>query len=199
VSNSTAETTVTVNINYPPTAEAGPDRLVCPGEKVVFDGSESWDRDGVLREYGWFFGDGVTGEGRQVVHSYDRPGRYQVVLTIRDDSGSQCGVAQDVMAVEVNAPPVADAGQDLEAFHGGAYDAVLFDGTRSFDPDGDPLTYHWDFGDGAVGTGPKVSHVYKRPGKFTVRLRVSDGTNTTCRESIDELKVTMKSRDMARR
>jgi PKD repeat protein len=103
------------------------------------------------------------------------------------------------MTVEVNALPVAVAGPDLEAFYGGAYDAVLFDGTRSFDPDGDPLTYHWDFGDGITGTGPKVSHMYKSPGTFTVRLRVSDGTNTTCRESMDELKVTVKSRDTAGR
>ena len=121
------------------------------------------------------------------------------VLTIHDDSGSNCAVAQDAMTVEVNALPVAVAGPDLEAFYGGAYDAVLFDGTRSFDPDGDPLTYHWDFGDGIAGTGPKVSHMYKSPGTFTVRLRVSDGTNTTCRESMDELKVTVKSRDIARR
>ena len=199
VLNSTAETTVMVNINHPPTAEAGPDCLVCPGEKVTFNGSECLDRDGVIKEYGWSFGDGVTGEGKQVVHVYDMPGQYRVLLTIRDDSGSRCAGAQDAMTVQVNAPPVADAGPDLETFHGGAYDAVLFDGTRSFDPDGDPLTYRWDFGDGAVGTGPKTSHVYKRPGSFTVRLRVSDGTNTVCSESEDELKVTVKSRDTARR
>jgi PKD repeat protein len=157
------------------------------------------DRDGVIKQYVWFFDDGITGQGKKVIHAYDQPGRYRVGLTIRDDSGSRCAVAQDTMTVEVNAPPVADAGPDLEAFYGGAYDAVSFDGTRSFDPDGDPLTFHWDFGDGAVGTGPKVSHVYKRPGTFTVRLRVSDGTNTACNKSVDELKVTVKSRDTARR
>jgi PKD repeat protein len=197
--NSTAEATITLNINHPPRAQAGPDCIVCPGEKVSFDGSECWDRDGVVTDYVWFFGDGVTGEGKKVSHAYDRPGRYRVVVTIRDDSGSQCGVAQDAMTVKVNASPVADAGPDLEAFYGGAYDAVLFDGTRSLDPDGDPLTYHWDFGDGTVGTGPKVSHVYKSPGTFTARLRVSDGSDTTCRESMDDLKVTVKSRDITRR
>lgn len=199
VLNSTAETTVTVTVNRPPRAEAGPDSLICPGEKIAFDGSECWDSDGVVEEYMWSFGDGVTAEGRQVVHGYDRPGRYRVVLAIHDDSGSNCAVAQDAMTVEVNALPVAVGGPDLEAFYGGAYDAVLFDGTRSFDPDGDPLTYHWDFGDGITGTGPRVSHMYKSPGTFTVRLRVSDGTNTTCRESMDELKVTVKSRDIAGR
>ena len=66
--------------------------------------------------------------------------------------------------------------------------------TNAGDADGDPLTYRWDFGDGAMGTGPKVSHAYKRPGTFTVHLRVSDGTNTACSESLDKLKVIVKSR-----
>jgi PKD repeat protein len=199
VLNSTDETTITVIINFPPTADAGPDCLVCPGEKINFDGSESRDRDGVVKEYAWFFGDGATARGKKIVHTYERPGRYRVVLTVHDDSDTQCAMAYDIMMVEVNTPPVAAAGPDLETFYGGAYDAVIFDGTRSFDPDGDPLTYHWDFGDGTVGTGPKVSHVYKNPGTFTVRLRVSDGTNTACKESMDELKVTVKSRDAAKR
>ena len=41
------------------------------------------------------------------------------------------------------------------------------------DPDGVPaLGYHWDFGDGTVSEGPKVSHCYTRVTDFTVRLTV---------------------------
>jgi PKD repeat protein len=195
--NSTAEATVNVNINHAPVAEAGPNRHICPGEKITFDGSESWDRDGVVKEYIWSLGDGMTKEGKQVVHIYDKPGIYQVVLTIRDDSGSHCAMGQDTMTVEVNTPPVAVAGQDMKAFYGGAYDAVLFDGTQSFDPDGKPLTYYWDFGDGSVGIGPIVSHLYNRPGTYAVQLRVSDGTNTKCKDIFDDLKVIVKARNSA--
>jgi PKD repeat protein len=199
VLNSTSETTVTVKVNFPPKAEAGPDCLVCPGEKFIFEGSESWDRDGAITEYVWSFGDGVTGEGKKVPHAYKKPGEYQVALRVRDDSGTNCDVAQDTKIAQVNAPPVADAGPDVEAFYGGAYDAVVFDGTRSRDPDGDPLTYHWDFGDGSMGIGPKIAHTYKKPGSYTVRLRVSDGRKTICSEGMDELTVTVKSRAAARR
>jgi alpha-galactosidase len=41
------------------------------------------------------------------------------------------------------------------------------------DPGGVPaLSYHWDFGDGTVAEGPKVSHCYTRAADFTVRLTV---------------------------
>ena len=41
------------------------------------------------------------------------------------------------------------------------------------DPDGVPaLRYHWDFGDGTVSEGSKVSHCYTRAADFTVRLTV---------------------------
>jgi glucose/arabinose dehydrogenase len=53
---------------------------------------------------------------------------------------------------------------------------VDFDGRTSTDPDGDPLTYTWDFGDGSPpATGPTARHTYTQTGVFTARLTVSDG------------------------
>ena len=47
--------------------------------------------------------------------------------------------------------------------------------SNSSDPDGDPLTLSWDFGDGLRGGGLSIAHVYSQAGAYTVKLTVSDG------------------------
>lgn len=60
-------------------------------------------------------------------------------------------------------------------------EALTFDGSDSSDPDGDPLSYGWDFGDGTQTTTdtPVVTHAYEAVGNYAVRLTVADGRGGT--------------------
>jgi hypothetical protein len=56
-----------------------------------------------------------------------------------------------------------------------AVTSVTFTGA-GMDPDNDPLTYAWDFGDGgATATGMVVSRSFNNAGSFDVKLTVNDG------------------------
>ena len=58
-----------------------------------------------------------------------------------------------------------------------AGEEVAFSAAGSSDPDGDALTFEWDFGDGNTGTGLTTKHTYAQPGDYTAELAVGDGTH----------------------
>jgi PKD repeat protein len=59
-----------------------------------------------------------------------------------------------------------------------------FNGSASYDPDGEIVSWDWDFGDGNVSSGNMTSHHYAETGTYTVTLIVTDdygftSSNTT--------------------
>ena len=62
---------------------------------------------------------------------------------------------------------------------------VTFNGSGSSDPDGDPLTYRWDFGDGTTASSQiSPTHTYASTGTYTARLTVSDGRGGTASDTV---------------
>jgi hypothetical protein len=55
---------------------------------------------------------------------------------------------------------------------------ITFTGQSLRDPDNDPLTYAWEFGDGGTATTASPSHVYTTTGTFAPKLTVSDGKHS---------------------
>ena len=56
---------------------------------------------------------------------------------------------------------------------------MAVDARTSSDPEAGALTYAWDFGDGATGTGVTASHTYASAGTYTVGLTVTDNGGLT--------------------
>jgi len=76
-----------------------------------------------------------------------------------------------VAQASANQPPVADPNGP---YTGMATVPLTFDGSGSSDPDGDPISYYWDFGDANTGTGVTPIHTYVAGGVYTVTLTVTD-------------------------
>jgi len=71
-----------------------------------------------------------------------------------------------------NYPPYAEAGPDITAL---TNQEILFDGSKSWDPDWNNLTFFWNFGDGATDTHQTTTHRYLYPGQYIATLLVGDG------------------------
>lgn len=67
----------------PPTADAGGNQTVAENTNVEFDGSNSYDNVGIT-SYEWDFGDGTTGTGRALNHTYIQIGNYTATLAVKD-------------------------------------------------------------------------------------------------------------------
>jgi PKD repeat protein len=76
-----------------------------------------------------------------------------------------------------NQPPVASSSADTTS--GPPPLTVNFSSAGSNDPEGHQLSYSWAFGDGTTSTAANPSHIYTQAGRYTARLTVSDGTNST--------------------
>ncbi len=76
-----------------------------------------------------------------------------------------------------NRSPVASATASPSA--GAAPLNVAFNASASTDPDGDPLTFTWNFGDGTTGSGVGPTHRYAATGTYTASVTANDGRGGT--------------------
>lgn len=169
--------TVTVRdpANERPTATAGEDRRVAMGETVSFDGSTSTDPDGRILFYLWDFGNGHGDDEPVVRHTYWEPGVYSVNLTVKDENEKDGGQSVDSLTVEVvpadNRSPVLEFPTELITT---LHVPLRFDASKANDRDGNIVSYEWDFGDGATGTGAVIDHRYDKTGTYRGSLVLTD-------------------------
>lgn len=152
-------------------------------EEIIFNGSHSYDPDGIIIYYGWSFGDGETANGEKVTHTYADAGIYQVMLTIIDNLGVSDTDVTNASIVIPNRPPatplIAGPGNGTKNTD---YSYVF----GSSDEDHDDITYFIDWGDGTTyqteylpsGTYIGFIHQWDIPGTYTITVTASDGTLT---------------------
>ncbi|WP_119462357.1 PKD domain-containing protein [Rhodospirillaceae bacterium SYSU D60014] len=169
--------------------EAPIPRILAPagiavGDAAAFDASSSTTTSGRIVAWEWDFGDGSSAEGPSVRHAYEKSGSFVVTLTLRTEgSVGTCSVVTAQHAIVVNAPPVADAGGDRTV----GMEEILFDASKSHDPDGGIVAYSWDFGDGTTASGVNARHSFRRSGRYEVTLTVTDNTNLSNNKATDTI------------
>lgn len=129
--------------------------------------------------FSWSFGDGTTGEGRSVKHSYQGTGAFIAVVIV--SNGKENKRAETVVYIVVPTPtPTPDprigglrisSDQPTMAGNPTAFWATVTQGTN--------VTYEWNFGDGTpTVNGISVSHIYAVPRQYQVTVRARNGFPT---------------------
>jgi outer membrane protein assembly factor BamB len=152
------------------------------GQTITFNAGGSYDPDGYLTLYEWDWNnDGVYEESHSwstTTHSWPQGGNYQIRLRVTDNSGSKNTA---IKTVNVNKPPIANAGGPYSGYIG---NLIIFDGSNSYDLDGNIIGYRWDFtNDGLWDTGwlssPTRSYTYYSQFHGNIKLEVKDNLGAT--------------------
>lgn len=159
-------------VNSAPVADPGGPYIADVVSAIQFDGSDSYDPEGDTLTYSWDFGDGNMSSEQNPIHAYSTADTYTVALTVSDGEYSDTETTQATITEDINQAPVADAGGP---YSGEVGDVITFDGFVSYDPENEPLSYEWDFGDASSGTGVEPTHSYASTGTYTATLVVNDG------------------------
>jgi large repetitive protein len=92
-----------VRVNYPPQAIIDGPAVVNRGDTVTFSGRNSFDEDGEIRQFDWFFGSTRGGNAAEINHVFESAGTQTVTLVVYDNdqlSNSRHSVTREVMVLD---------------------------------------------------------------------------------------------------
>ncbi len=106
----------------------------------------------------------------------DQVGTHEIIAEVRDAAGMDVLDYYLVVFPASNRAPVAVANGPYAGLTG---QPIAFSSAGTFDPDGNPVRYAWNFGDGGTATNAHPAHVYGGAGQYVASLFVSDSYGGT--------------------
>ena len=179
-SGASATATVTITVlaeilNQPPVANAGNNiQVQLPVNATALDGSASADADGQITTWLWektggpAGGDLATPNAAKTSVSNLQAGTYTYRLTVTDNKGASSTATVNVVVAAIpNKSPVAvtQGDRSIEL----PMDALIADGSASYDPDGNIVKYEW-----SQANGPVAAHI-QSPNTAQTLIRVTEG------------------------
>ncbi|OCQ22217.1 collagenase [Pseudoalteromonas luteoviolacea] len=154
------------------------------GENISFSSAGSFDSNGSITSYLWDFGDGNTSTDANPIHTYQQANTYTVKLTVTDNDNNTASDMATAQIKSENQAPVANANGP---YTGQAGKSVSFSSANSSDPDGNIVSYQWQFGDGQSSSSANPTHTYAEAGDYTASLTVTDndGLKHTAQASVN--------------
>ncbi len=154
---------------------------------VNFSAALSEDEDGEIVEFKWDFGDGNSGVGETLSHTYTEAGTFTVVLRVTDDRGDSATTSKNLYVTPAE-PPGPSASFAVSPTSGTSPLTVNVNASASSYPAGSISQYEWDWGDGASSTGMTASRTYfvTNTTTFTITLtvRATDGKVGTATQTV---------------
>ncbi len=174
--------------NHPPQTPARPRGTVLLeiGVGSTFTSSVV-DQDGDSLRYRFDWGDGTISDWSawqapnttiSMEHHWTTNGTYLVRVLAQDEPGENSSWSPTLtVTVTAAAETVSHPEGQIEIPSViPANKGVVFNASGWTNLTGDALTYTWDFGDGTTGTGMTITHVYAKPGNYTVTLTVTNSS-----------------------
>ncbi len=163
----TVTSSITVTVNAAPVVDFGfTPTSPTNGQSMTFTSTTTHGTSPFI--FSWSFGDGSSGSGNPVSHTYASPGTFTVTLNATDAVRNMATLSSSVVVLlgfgvsiaSINPSP-SEVGVQV------VLTATVVGGTP-------PYNCGWAFGDGSSGTGCSATHTYMSAGNFTVTIKATD-------------------------
>jgi len=128
--------------------------------KVLFTSNST----GNPTEFNWTFGDGTySNSNLTAIHTYTKPGKYNVSLTVSNAAGNETATKLGYIIVSktisINKRVLCSGKAPLRVY--------FIDRSKRH------VSRLWSFGDGNTSKDKGILHMYKKPGKYPITLTVT--------------------------
>ena len=125
--------------------------------------------------YEWRIGEGIRIRAKEADYCFSGPGDYRIQLNVIDlltgevlfNQASYDLTIEDIEQVFISSPDTVLISQ-----------VINFDGTRTYLKNFNVEGFYWDLGDFTRASNPTLTHLYYKPGIYTIRLGVTNNAKT---------------------